>query len=152
MTMMLRSYDYYGTVVLASDDFDFLKEIPADARSTVTSVCGFYSYGENGPVTAFFYKNGSFHLHVEGHTFDLPRDAALRRSLDKSGRITLDLEFGGRPQTSFTYTPPADRKTFENDPTPFVEDEDFDFSLFLQNVLGNHSRLDLLKEQWRGAT
>ena len=152
MTMILRSYDYYSSLVRVSDDLDSLEEIPPNAPTSVPSVCGFYSYGENGPLTAFFYRGGHFLLHAGGHTFDLPKDATLKRSVDATGRITLDLNFGGNHQTTFTYTPPADRRIFPDDPTPFVEDEDFDFSLFLRNVLGDSIRLDVLAEQWGSAT
>ena len=34
---------------------------------------------------------------------------------------------------------------FENDPTPFVDDEDFDFGLFMANIAGSQERQDVLK-------
>lgn len=34
---------------------------------------------------------------------------------------------------------------FENDPTPFVEEEDFDFGLFLANIAGSKERQEVFK-------
>jgi hypothetical protein len=34
---------------------------------------------------------------------------------------------------------------FENDPTPFIEDEDYDFGLFMANIAGSQVRQEVLK-------
>ena len=34
---------------------------------------------------------------------------------------------------------------FEDDPTPFIEDEDFDFGLFMANIAGSQERQEVLK-------
>jgi len=39
--------------------------------------------------------------------------------------------------------------TFENDPTPMIEDEDFDFGLFLENLSKNRVRQKLLWDNWK---
>jgi len=39
--------------------------------------------------------------------------------------------------------------TFENDPTPMIEDEDFDFGLFLESISNNRVRQKLLWDMWK---
>jgi len=39
--------------------------------------------------------------------------------------------------------------TFENDPTPMIEDEDFDFGLYLESVSKNRLRQKLLWDIWK---
>jgi hypothetical protein len=48
---------------------------------------------------------------------------------------------------SFEYNAPKLDIPLENDPTPFVEEEDFDFLLFVNNVLKDKARRERIYNQ-----
>ena len=95
--------------------------------------------------------------HIDGHTWFLYRyrDEVHFRidnivDLVLSDDIQIKVVYGTTNQIIITkggavafiwdYRNAQTAPTFENDPTPFIEEEDFDFGLFVRNVANNVKR------------
>lgn len=59
-----------------------------------------------------------------------------------SGQIDFKLKSGNATIIARTYPVSGELATLDQDPTPFVEAEDFDFLLFVRNVLSDPPRAD----------
>ena len=93
---------------------------------------------------------------LDGHTVILYREAEILRfridndefELTDNTRIELvrddphilTVYRNGEIAIKFAYTPPIIHPSLEVDPTPFVEEEDFDFGLFVHNVVNDVDR------------
>jgi hypothetical protein len=96
-----------------------------------------------GGVFAALYKFGDeLILRVKGVAIPLGRDVSVSVSGPSNCRV-LSVVASGREVIRHEYYLDLSTK-FPNDPTPFVEDEDFDFGLFVANVAKAPERQDVL--------
>lgn len=82
---------------------------------------------------------GEHRFVVTPETMSVLADADDTRTLRVSGRNGSVAEVSYRRPTP--WPPPGD------DPTPFVEEEQFDFGLFVHNVIGDAARQERLRNQ-----
>jgi hypothetical protein len=98
-------------------------------------------YADLGGVTAVFYRGDDDHLWLRLADVALPVEAArdaFEWSRDgATSEIKIEGGDGERINVKYDdpYWPPP-----SFDPTPFVEAEDFDFGLFVRNVLADPAR------------
>jgi len=59
-----------------------------------------------------------------------------------SGQVEFKLKHGNQIALAQSYPASGELVTLDQDPTPFVEAEDFDFSLFVRNVVSDLARAD----------
>ena len=78
------------------------------------------------------------YLQVDGHRMPMADLAIELRSVN--GRRVLEVLSHGKNVLELTYDPPHLDPPLALDPTPFVEEEDFDFGLLLANVSRDRNR------------
>lgn len=103
------------------------------------------SYSTIGGRSVVLYRDdGLLWLRVDGEVLALDRRTRVELiELDPDGtEKLLRIAQGMDILMEWSYEPQA--RTIEGDLTPFVEEEDFDFALFLSNVSLNPDRQDLL--------
>ncbi len=72
----------------------------------------------------------------------LPLDEGVTCSLKQERQMkTLSFFRSNKLIFSWTYVDPLPENWFENDPTPMVEQEDFDLGLLVRNVLSDQGRM-----------
>jgi hypothetical protein len=100
-------------------------------------------YGETGGHKGCLYRwQGELRVRIDDG-LPIPVIRTLSVSLVRSGReARFSLHKSGDAIVSFQYQLPSDVVNIEDDPTPCIEAEDFDFFLFIRNVLTDPSRQD----------
>lgn len=102
---------------------------------------GFFSEHQNGLLLLYrkngelFFKSAAFHVSLNNNIhINIVGNNQTRRFeiLDRGVKIF-----------ETTYIPVLN-EFGEDDPTPFVEDEDFDFYLFVRNIANNQERRELI--------
>lgn len=76
--------------------------------------------------------DGMLHFRLDDH--DLVLDHATVIDLERAEQNNLVIRRADGVLLTWRYPPPALDPPLDEDPTPFVEEEDFDFGLFLHNV------------------
>ena len=106
---------------------------------------GFFDFLD-GTLVALYALYGNLILRVGTEVIPLVDgvNVALESGISNH---TLIVKHGERELASLTYSPTDDQK-IKNDPTPFIEDEDFDFGLFVKNIASNHDRRRVVLENW----
>ena len=80
------------------------------------------------------------HFRVDDEDFELTAETSVKLVPVKETTNTIMLFRGEDLQSSWTYQRPALDPPLKYDPTPFVEEEDFDFCLFVYNVANDPGR------------
>ncbi|MBA3241759.1 MAG: hypothetical protein H0T60_11085 [Acidobacteria bacterium] len=93
----------------------------------------------NGVMCSLYKVGGGLYLRVGEQAFEITDDvkATLNRSAKKH---TFQLLRNENLLLEFIYPPPKLDIPLADDPTPFIEEEDFDFLLFVTNVLNDKGR------------
>lgn len=94
----------------------------------------------HGRTLCLYREAGVLHFRVNNEDFELTEKTyvKLERIEDNVNRITVLRD--GDEMFTWTYRRPVIEPPLEIDPTPFVEEEHFDFCLFVYNVAGDPSR------------
>ena len=95
----------------------------------------------NGVVICFFrHDNGQLHLKIGPTDIELPDDAnvSLQREVDNQVRLVVLRR--GLPAFNWRYRRPKIDPPLMADPTPFVDEEDFDILLLAFNVINDNER------------
>lgn len=93
-----------------------------------------------GTVTVLYRLGSSLWLRIGDEARDLDLASTEVRWDHAHGRSTLTLLEHGEPLAQVQYQPGPSGAGLDNDPTAFVEAEDWDFGLFVRNVLDDDSR------------
>jgi hypothetical protein len=137
MIVLLRNFDDYNDV----QPFDTASGRLSSGHSARTSapsrVSGTFAV-TNRFLTAL-YRDGA-HLIVQHGSVRIPIEEGMRAHVRERGSETwLDIEQEGRVAGSVP-VPNSKRPLPGFDPTPFVEEEHFDFARLLTNVMGDPAR------------
>jgi hypothetical protein len=94
----------------------------------------------HGRILCLYRRGGVLHFRVDGEDFELTKNTSvnLERVRHDTNRIIVTQE--GTLLFSWTYQRRVVFPPLELDPTPFVEEEDFDFCLFVYNVANDPER------------
>lgn len=87
----------------------------------------------------FIPDGGVLYFRMEGQEFKLTEDVASTLVKENDLHV-FQLLRNGNLLVNFKYPSMRPQIPRELDPTPFVEDEDFDFFLFVHNVLTQTGR------------
>ena len=91
--------------------------------------------------TLILYREATMlHLRIDDADFELTDDTYIE--LVRGNLNVLTVIRRGVVLFSWTYKPPVIEPPLEMDPTPFVEEEHFDFGLFVYNVMRDACRRD----------
>ena len=93
---------------------------------------------EESKLVLLFRQDGYLYLQIDDHRLILSNHIIEFRLLDvyKVLRVSNDRKV----VFELTYLPPVIDPPLSEDPTPFVEEEHFDFALFLANLSWDHER------------
>ena len=95
-----------------------------------------------GLLTYLYREEGSLFFGLEDKIFEITTDTkAVIKRLDKE-RNQLKLSRGNNILLAVDYNRPKIYPPLGLDPTPFAEEEDYDFYLFVCNVLSDKGRRD----------
>ena len=137
-------------ILQSTDEFDKLVELDLESGA-----CQFLSRKEH-PEISSLQPSGAFSI-LDDTMFSLYRNDSLlyfragnrvveltddvTSSLTKKNKIrAFQLVKNGEPEISLTYPAPELEVPLALDPTPFIEEEDFDFLMFVHNVLTDSNR------------
>lgn len=144
-TCKLQNFDAYGETCHITFDDRTMKVVdfvhPTTSKKTHA---GFYHQVEHGAF-GFFYTKSEWYFFVGFVVHKLSEIVGIKRLYGHLGgaRLRIGLESGNTLEVEYSTT-----EKIENDPTPFIDDEDFDFGLFFENTTSNQERLDrILRSQ-----
>jgi len=95
---------------------------------------GHFSRLPSGQLAILYREAGDLHLRLDHLDLLLSADMKARWEREDDYH-TLMISRAGQPILHWTYAPPVIYPPLSEDPTPFVEEEDFDFGLFVCRVL-----------------
>ncbi len=141
MTFFLQSHDDFDKAFRVEDDFHECEEISlASDVHGVPPYVGRCSRAEHDSIIAFFVRDNEFHLHCNGKTFLLPQGTSISRIQGEDNTVGLVIHLPDGNAIEIHNCRPFVTPTFEDDPTAFAEPEDFDITLFIQNVVNSDER------------
>lgn len=130
----LAEYDHgKGTFTTASRN-----DLGSNAPSRTD---GIFSILSTVFVALYKFGQGLF-VRIGDQCIPLTDDVVATVSGGSNNR-TLTVKKAGKEIAHFRYALDGSKK-FPDDPTPFIEDEDFDFGLFLSNISTNDKRKRVL--------
>ena len=91
-----------------------------------------------GKLILLFRLAGVLYLQVDGQRIPIGDHAIDLRSVN--GRRVLRVRSGSKSVLEVMYNPPIIEPPLSEDPTAFVEEEHFDFGLFVANLSKDKSR------------
>ncbi len=143
--MLLLFYDRYDTLAEFDPSTGRLEEFSrrAEPARATAPLQGTYARVDGRLVSLYRQDDGTLVLRVDALV--VPLDTRSRIELLGSGRgrrvrVTRD----GRPVAEWHHEQPVLDPPLEEDPTPFVEEEHFDFALYLSNVASDSERCERL--------
>ena len=122
-----------------------IKSRNTDFKELSPPFVGFIAYLRDH-IILFYCRNEILHLTLDGKNFLLDEHILIRleqASSNQNGTYKKLLVYQD-DQLIFSLDYELLGRMIPGDPTPFVEMEDFDFGLFLNNVLANPKRIRLL--------
>ena len=100
----------------------------------------------NGILVALYAFGGNLFLRIGDDVIQILGD--VRVELEQNGfQSKLTVMRDGRALVLLNYPKSASGK-IKDDPTPFVDDEDFDFGLFVKNLVSDPKRRNVALENW----
>jgi hypothetical protein len=143
--MLLQSFDNFSQVAFFDPHSGVLTNRDVAESLEEFKPCGHYTTIE-GKAMALYVSEGLLHLYINGAVFALTEDvkAELVRSAGQSMFLLMcELE----PVMRILYQPEIIDPPLVYDPTPFAEEEDHDFLLFVHNVINVPERRQLYLER-----
>lgn len=131
-----RSFDTVGDYDPMTGRFEIFSR-RAEPNRVVGQLCGAFDH-LGGKRVLLYRLADNLCLEIDGQKLSLDKHVVEVRSVN--GRHLLRVLSDGRIVTELTYDPPQLSPPLSLDPTAFVEEEDFDFGLFLHNVSHDPSR------------
>jgi hypothetical protein len=145
--MVLQSQDKFDEIAVlnpSTGETNFVSKSKHPELASQTA-SGWYSIVDN-VMCCLYRREGKLFLGVGKRTFELLDDVSSRL-IRGQGSSNFQLISNGALLFSFEYNPPKLDIPLENDPTPFVEEEDFDFLLFVNNILKDKARRERIYNQ-----
>jgi hypothetical protein len=100
---------------------------------------------EKGKLSAIYAKNNSAFLMVEDNVYPIHYNTTVKlKRMDNSTTATFELWNDYEKVVYFDYT--KDEKYNINSPFEYLDDEDFDWGLFLYNIINSKERLEIFIE------
>jgi hypothetical protein len=137
-------------ILQSKDDFDQLAEFDPGSNtyrflsrkqypeSATTSTSGGYSIID-GTMVCLYRMGGVLYFGVADRLFKLT-DEVTSTLTREDNKVAFRLFRDGNLLFIFEYRPPVCEVPLSTDPTPFIEEEDFDFLLFVHKVLTETGR------------
>jgi hypothetical protein len=139
--MFLQSMDNYDITADFDPSDGSLREMKKSQSSNTAAgkISGSYARLNGNLIT--IYRNGE-NLHVSFDSNDVEIRDSVKIFLDRGDLNVISLVENGIPILSFSYKSPLHDLPEDQFDVSFSEKEDFDFGLFLYNVISNPERRD----------
>lgn len=145
MTILLQSKNKYhrlASLDIVSGRIEW-RHRNKDFDPPIQSLQG--SIGKIGKHILCLYKyDDVLHFRVDTKDFELTKDVTIGIENLRCRRRRLSILKNGREIFEFTYFRPINPIPLSLDPTPHIEEEDFDFGLFVYNVANDSQRRAVL--------
>jgi len=141
----LQDFDCFGRYTKLeslSGEYEFVVASEGHLSNPVFPAGRFWFDGKT--FFALIRYKGSLFVRIGQSVIELSDKITIKVTGASPDRVLTIIE-DGHPIQSSMYSV-KQNLTFENDPTPFVDDEDFDFGLFLANVSVSASKKKVLLE------
>ena len=104
---------------------------------------GGFFYDGGSQITGLFDVESSWYFFVGKAAFKVHDIKSINRTYETTGEANLDinLKYGRIIKVDYRV---CDK--IPGDPTPFLEDEDFDYGLFFENLVLDENRLRRISE------
>jgi len=141
--MWLQSNERYDSIVDYSHSTATFSEVSRISlgENSPSRTDGFYSILSSTFAAIYCLDNALF-VRIGGSCFALSDEITISVDGEAEDRTLLVLK-AGKEISKLSYALDMSDQ-IENDPTPFVEKEDFDFGLFLSNISKSESRKRVL--------
>lgn len=138
--ILLRNWGKYAEFATLSFPLYELNELSdySSAKIGDQKVYGNYSKGNYGIATLFRHE-GELYFSINEQFIQLVDAFGATHTLNAESSV-LTIHANCRTIIEIPYVSKATSMVYEFDPTPFVEPEDFDFFLFVFNVLNDTGR------------
>jgi hypothetical protein len=143
MCVTVQSQDRFDEVVKLNSPDGVLEVLSkrAHAEELPARPCGLFS-NLGGQFVALFQQEGVLWLRVGVLAYRIEDDfTAEWHELPDLNSLTIKRRDAS--VVTIRYKPPVINPPLESDPTPFVEREQFDFGLFVHNVLNDPKLLPI---------
>lgn len=100
----------------------------------------------NGVLIALYAFDKNLFLRIGDDVIQLFDDVAVELERGKFQSKLLVIH-DGRAVAAVNY-PSSAKGKIKDDPTPFIDDEDFDFGLFVRNLVSDRRRRSVALENW----
>lgn len=136
--LWLQSFAEFDCIALFDPDLlTFDKASKQKLGNSVPAIFDGEYYEFPSGCFVFYECEGKLIFIANGNKFVLDDDTVIDVSGNKKNRI-LKVQKNGQIVYAASYENTI--PTFENDPTPFIEDEHFDFGLFMSNLSKDPAR------------
>ena len=146
----LQSHELYDSLVEYNHSDGSFTEISRKSNlgniATLSFINGVYSILSSTFVAIYRFE-GQLFIRIGDNCIPLSDEVVVSVRGENNARELLILE-AGKEVCKINYELDASR-WFEDDPTPFIDEETFDFGLFLSNISKSESRKRIIEERWR---
>jgi hypothetical protein len=133
--MRVDSYDTYGKAGFFNPETGALQEVErSEADLRETALRGHFAY-IGGSVVVFYRLDDDLLLWLSGHAWHAASPLVSWSKEGSESCLTVQGDGGTRVQIKYQV-----EVRDQDDPTPFAEEEDWDFGLYVINVLNDPLR------------
>jgi hypothetical protein len=144
LMIRVRNHDRFDDIAefdITTGCWRVLSRSAADENDVISYFDGFYAV-LSGTYCALFRLNGELFVRIGDTQRTLTEDVAIKVGGPPEERC-LTLMASDVELAKLVYA--VEPWQIEGDPTPFIEEEDFDFGLFLSNIASNRDRQAVMK-------
>jgi hypothetical protein len=131
------SFDELGKLNLDTGEISFLSK-SQNPQASCTLIQGHYAKVGDSLVCLYRFDD-VLYLRIGELQFEITDRVLCYLSRELNNR-SFKLISDGKELVNVVYTPVKPEIPLNRDPTPFIEEEDFDFMLFIHNVINNFDR------------
>jgi hypothetical protein len=139
--VLLQSMDVFDNLAELSTSTGQVSWLSKHAHPELTSHPVHGSIAQlHGRTLCLYRQEGVLHFRVDHEDFELTKETSIKLERVRDRVNSISVLRSGTPLFTWAYQRPTIDPPLELDPTPFVDEEDFDFCLFVHNVMNDPSR------------
>jgi hypothetical protein len=141
--MLVQYHDRYDVVAEFNPESGQIRPLPRPAELGPTGTDGWFAILA-GTCVVFYRDTGRLWLRVGDRTFDVDANASVDWRIEEGNAVFSVADDVGQVVVKYP-SGPLSGPSLCDDPTPFVEEEDWDLGQFVTNILNDEERSDLLR-------
>jgi hypothetical protein len=141
--MLVQYHDRFDVVAEFDPGSGRIRVMPRPPGTGSSATDGWFAI-LSGACVVFYRWGEQLWLRVGDRSFDLDAGASVSWRVEGGEAVLVVVDGGG--QVVLRYTPgPLSGPPLSEDPTPFIEKEDWDLGLFVANVMSDVERRNLVR-------